>query len=118
MNTNHMSLSGCIVETQASQAETVSEPTLLYYSSGYIMYYVCSVCFKCSKNEIRIAMIQNVYLTKVIGLSFRFLKLFLYLLYVVWVPVSADLYQLTKEHQLFLKTSLWTLKKEYFWMEL
>ena len=40
-------------ETQASQAETASEPTLLY-SSGYMMYYVC---FKCSKTEIRTAII-------------------------------------------------------------
>ena len=37
----------------ASQAETASEPTLLY-SSGYMMYYVC---FKCSKTEIRVAII-------------------------------------------------------------
>ena len=50
-----VSLSSCLysTETQASQAETASEPTLLY-SRGYMMYYVC---FKCSKTEIRIAII-------------------------------------------------------------
>ena len=65
-----------IVETQASQAETAT----LLYSSGDMLYCVCYVCFNCSKNEIRNAMIQNVYLTKLIELSFLILNVFSFFL--------------------------------------
>ena len=37
---------------RASQAETAREPTLLYCTLA-----ICFVCFKCSKDEIRNAMI-------------------------------------------------------------